>query len=214
MTESELQRAADGLAGREVCYCVSSLIYALREVFEQLDDSEEYMNLVGGKPDFEEAVREFIMNDASLDELEEVADSFGYWSDVLDGVGYTTGYVDHFEEHRYSDEIEAMTLEEWLSTSFNAEGRRLRELVFNLIDDYPAMCNDYGLEPEYLEIYEHWCVTDWFADKLRKRGEVVEDYLGLTIWGRPTTGQAISMDEVVRDITRNCLSNFNPPESP
>lgn len=198
MTESELQRAADGLAGREVCYCVSSLIYALREVFEQLDDSEEYMNLVGGKPDFEEAVREFIMNDASLDELEEVADSFGYWSDVLADAGAPEGLED---AHAWAE-------------AHPGTAELLRAKVFNLIDDYPAMCNDYGLEPEYLEIYEHWCVTDWFADKLRKRGEVVEDYLGLTIWGRPTTGQAISMDEVVRDITRNCLSNFNPPESP
>ena len=37
-------------------------------------------------------------------------------------------------------------------------------------------------------------------------GEVVaRDFLGMTIWGRGTTGQAISMDYVILQIAKECL---------
>ena len=50
------------------------------------------------------------------------------------------------------------------------------------------------------EVYEHWLVTDWLAHQLRARGESVGEFLGLTIWGRCTTGQPIYMDEVIQEI--------------
>jgi hypothetical protein len=67
--------------------------------------------------------------------------------------------------------------------------------------DAESVCDGENLEPEYHEIYEHWIVSDWLADKLLDRGEtVVKDFMGLTVWGRCTTGQAISMDSVIQDI--------------
>lgn len=54
------------------------------------------------------------------------------------------------------------------------------------------------------EAYEHWVVSDWLADKLEAHGEmIIKDFLGLTIWGRATTGQAILLDHVISVICEN-----------
>ncbi len=65
-----------------------------------------------------------------------------------------------------------------------------------LKDAMDALC----LDPADAEcdVYEHWIVTDWLADKLKAKGEMIErDFYGLTIWGRTTTGQAILLDSVI-----------------
>lgn len=62
-----------------------------------------------------------------------------------------------------------------------------------------------GAEPTYMEASEHWIVADWFADALKERGEMVGEILGLTIWGRVSAGQAISMDYVVQDILKDIV---------
>jgi len=75
-----------------------------------------------------------------------------------------------------------------------------------------TMCtyrNDYeddGGEPELIEALEFWIVMPWFGDKLKKRGEIVnKDFLGFCIWGRTTSGQAISLDWVVQDILKDIV---------
>jgi len=75
-----------------------------------------------------------------------------------------------------------------------------------------TMCtyrNDYeddGGEPELIEALEFWIVMPWFGDELKKRGEIVnEDFLGFCIWGRATSGQAISLDWVVQDILKDIV---------
>ena len=51
------------------------------------------------------------------------------------------------------------------------------------------------------EIFEHWIVSSWLADKLEAKGEtVVRDFYGLTVWGRTTTGQAIWCDWIIQEI--------------
>ena len=56
-------------------------------------------------------------------------------------------------------------------------------------------------EDEYIEAMEHWIVSDWLADKLSERGEMVnKDIYGLTVWGRCTTGQAVYLDSVIKNI--------------
>ena len=52
----------------------------------------------------------------------------------------------------------------------------------------------------YLEPYEFWIVDSWFGDKLKEKGEIVADFLGFTIWGRCTSGQAILLDGVISRI--------------
>ena len=50
------------------------------------------------------------------------------------------------------------------------------------------------------EALEHWLVSNWLAERLREEGEMVIEFLGLTIWGRTTSGQAIYIDSVIEDI--------------
>lgn len=65
-------------------------------------------------------------------------------------------------------------------------------------------------QDEFIECYEHWIVSEWLAGKLETKGEIViRDICGLTIWGRTTTGQAISMDHVIQQIYNEL---FNPPK--
>lgn len=67
--------------------------------------------------------------------------------------------------------------------------------------DWQEACEIDGLEPYQHEIYEHWIVSDWLADRLAENGEKVDkDFAGLTVWARTTTGQAISMDSVIQKI--------------
>ena len=54
---------------------------------------------------------------------------------------------------------------------------------------------------EPIEIFEYWFVSNFFAEKLEAKGEVVShDFFGHCVWGRTTTGQSISMDHVIREI--------------
>lgn len=59
---------------------------------------------------------------------------------------------------------------------------------------------DHNIEPEQVEVYEHYIVSEWFADKLQGKGEIVNEFMGMTIWGRACTGQAIFFDGVIKQI--------------
>ena len=80
----------------------------------------------------------------------------------------------------------------------------VRQKTLDVIDieggAYEWVCDNFNLEPEYGEIYEHWIVSNWLGHKLSERGHIVENYLGMTIWGRGCTGQAIYMDGVMEQI--------------
>ena len=68
-------------------------------------------------------------------------------------------------------------------------------------DELLEVCVQYGEDEDYPnEALEHWLVSDWLASRLREEGEMVIDFLDLTIWGRTTSGQAICMDSVIEDI--------------
>jgi len=50
------------------------------------------------------------------------------------------------------------------------------------------------------EALEHWIVSEWLGRYLQEEGEMVINFLGLTIWGRTTSGQAIYIDAVIEEI--------------
>ena len=232
MTPEELVR-------NEVIYCVSYLISYLAKVADQLDDYDEYMNLIGGKPDYEEAAWHFILNDADLSDLEEIVEQYAWWSEVVEAVvdpvnvmlrPYVVTYVDdedvgeeefscwaenpmhaneqcrdaypnaQIESSRIDTDID---LEEWCDNNPSLLDD-LRKKTWGVVDieggAYEWVCENFDLDPEYGEIYEHWIVSDWLGRKLSERGHIVENYLGMTIWGRGCTGQAISMDGVMEQI--------------
>lgn len=67
--------------------------------------------------------------------------------------------------------------------------------------DWEALCRDFDIEPYESEVYEHWIVSGWLADKLEAAGERVDkDFVGLCVWGRTCTGQGIAMDRVICEI--------------
>jgi hypothetical protein len=68
-------------------------------------------------------------------------------------------------------------------------------------DDQEDFCMEMGIDCATTEALEHWAVTKFFGRKLKMMGEmVIDDFFGHTIWGRACSGQAISMDYVIRAI--------------
>lgn len=58
------------------------------------------------------------------------------------------------------------------------------------------------LESTPQEVLEWWVVTDWFKEQLLKENEPILESDYETWWGRTTSGQAITMDGVIRAIAR------------
>lgn len=64
-----------------------------------------------------------------------------------------------------------------------------------------------GLDPYEWEIFEHWAVSEWLAEKLEVAGERVDrDFVGLCVWGRTCTGQGIAQDGVIQAICREMMA--------
>jgi hypothetical protein len=64
-------------------------------------------------------------------------------------------------------------------------------------------CNAFEIDADDYcpEIFEHWIVSNYLAEKLEEHGhKVLRDFFGMTVWCRPTTGQAIMLDEVISEI--------------
>lgn len=74
-----------------------------------------------------------------------------------------------------------------------------------------GFCMAHDIDPYEWEVYEHWAVSQWLAEKLVAHGERVDtDFAGLNIWARTTTGQAISMDgcieRIYAEMTKPCVA--------
>ena len=67
-------------------------------------------------------------------------------------------------------------------------------------DELMEVCVQFNDEDYPDEALEHWIVSDWLGKRLLEQGEMVIDFMGLTIWGRTTSGQAIYIDSVIEDI--------------
>lgn len=73
------------------------------------------------------------------------------------------------------------------------------------LDESPCKVCDHGIfrsdEPQ--EILEWWIITDYLAGKLKELGEPILDTDNGVYWGRCTSGQAISIDGVIRNIVKS-----------
>lgn len=65
------------------------------------------------------------------------------------------------------------------------------------IDTPSQLCEDCFL---FREPFEYWFITNYLADKLSEQGEIIYDRFNQPIWGRCTTGQAISLDSVIDEV--------------
>ena len=105
-----------------------------------------------------------------------------------------------------------LTFESWWA-DLDEEEKREKLEEYNVESDEEILqdqalleeiIEEENLDLEYDEVLEHWIVSDWLADELAERGEAVaEDFFGLTIWGRTTSGQAILLDSVIEEIGRD-----------
>ena len=54
-------------------------------------------------------------------------------------------------------------------------------------DSWDEACDISQVEPHECEVYEHWAVSTWLAEKLLAKGERVDtDFAGLNVWARTT----------------------------
>lgn len=78
-----------------------------------------------------------------------------------------------------------------------------KALLINLKKDgwLQEFCENHRIDPYENKVHEHWIVSDWLAAKLEDEGEsVLHDFLGLTLWGRVCTGQAVEFDYIIQKI--------------
>ena len=107
----------------------------------------------------------------------------------------------------------AMSVDDWEETAIQAgwsiagDWFTHKNYPGECFDDAQRACVKHGIDDPYqIEVFEHWAVSDWFADKLIAAGEKVDkDFAGLCVWARTTTGQAIYADSVVEAIYASLL---------
>lgn len=70
-------------------------------------------------------------------------------------------------------------------------------------EDAEELCRAEDIEPYDREVFEHWAVSNWLADKLEAAGEKVDrDFANLNVWARTTSGQGIAQDYVIGKIVK------------
>lgn len=175
--ESNLQCELSNFVDREVIYCVSSLVYELAQKSEYMDD----LMSVCSHPMWTHEFSYTCTNERKEDENGDTEECGESWEEEDD--------EPRPQEWSHVDDIDDLS-------------------VFTMAcpkcDTMTEPDEVRAKETDADEAYEHWIVTNWFADKLEERGEMVlRDFLGLTIWGRTTTGQAIHMDWIIGDIYKS-----------
>ena len=197
----------DDLVSREVLCCVSYLISDLqkltanigRRTEQELSFDIEDLNDLCETKDYEEPARQKISS-MGRDELVEALEDADVEDDrdpatITAALDNVTALMEHDEE---GDD----------GTNFPGLGSEaLRDKLLAALDEeedgWQDFCERRGIDPDYSEVYEHWVVTNWFADKLRGYGQTVVEIANLQIWGRGTTGQHISMDWVIQQIHKD-----------
>ena len=66
---------------------------------------------------------------------------------------------------------------------------------------------DNNLDPEYQHAYEFWSVSDHFVSMLKDTEQCSKAILGLSVWARYCTGQAICLDVAIQEAAFKALSD-------
>jgi hypothetical protein len=88
----------------------------------------------------------------------------------------------------------------------DADAKTMREIIFQHLKDDEDLQdfvekNVDDLADYEMEVLEYWIVDERFREKLAEKGEAtMEEFFGMPLWGRTTSGQGIAMDSVVAEI--------------
>lgn len=122
--------------------------------------------------------------------------------------------INAIAERIVSQEVQ-VCLSSLVSTLANGYGNNFQRDMSELCEQAMDLCSpvldttDEGTEdePYEWEVFEHWAVSSWLADKLEAQGEKVDrDFAGLNVWARTTTGQGIANDSCILAIAKELAS--------
>jgi hypothetical protein len=171
------------LVRRNVKFCCSMLVSSLvkassSDTLGALDIQFEDLAQVLSQPDYEQAVIEWIEDDASIDDLVE--------AELIEAP---------------KDDEDDVQIENAGDTLRKVAARNARKMT---AEQLIGLYTDHDIartsSTDEIEALEHWIVDSHFGKKLGEFGEMVSSDIfpdGWTIWGRTTSGQSISMDYVI-----------------
>lgn len=175
---------ADNLVHREVRYCVSALVSTLAAGAYVIDaplSPQQRGRNAQALRDLAALAEQAAELCAPILDYEEAAYEAGFEQRDLDGVPH------------------------WCHRDTPADNP-----CENFYETAEDVCDNAPADPIEREVFEHWIVSDWLAEKLAAKGEKVDtDFAGLTVWARTMTGQGIASDSVIQDI----VADLNKPES-
>jgi len=134
-------------------------------------------------------------------ELAQKAEHFRDYEDDL--YGAFQGKPDYEEAATQNGWIELDDTNRTKHSALYANFYHKQNDEYSEAENWEELCEEQNIDAyEYAnEICEHWIVSDYLADKLENHGhKVLRDFFGMTIWCRPTTGQAILLDGVISSI--------------
>lgn len=163
------------LDSRVYVYATDIVEYILQKSYEDPDAPFSYEDIENQYPDKSD----------EIEELEEKIDALYEEQEKYPEPEQMKNELDEEFDIRY---------DEW-----NKRDDEFREKIEEL------ECEKYELEDQQgtpQEAYEWWEVESGFADELYERGEIVIRGWH-TYWGRQTTGQSISMDDIIFEIAND-----------
>lgn len=151
--------------------------------------------------------REIITNASQM--MQELSKTLGDNEDYLNivvGYDYETPVIDYIENEMSN--VEAMQYLVNDNGSMPGTGSAKSQLLkyvelSQYPEDYEEFALEFDIEPDTKEPLEFWIVTDYFGKRLQEKGEIVGEFMGFTIWGRCTSGQAIMLDCVISEIAKD-----------
>lgn len=111
------------------------------------------------------------------------------------------------------DYEEAATQSGWTGPHKDKFGGNYYELVEDgervtwACGSWEALCSEFEIDAYEWEVFEHWAVSEWLANKLEAAGERIDhDFAGMHVWGRTCSGQGISSDGVIERIYADMIA--------
>jgi hypothetical protein len=175
-----LDEMAQQLVRQNVYYCISGLISDLNKLVSSADPK---------------TLKEVDIDDDQLRDLSVQDD----WEEPA------SYYIRKLDREDLITELELKDIEMEPEETTEALAEKL---IAHLDEEgeFQEFCSDNRLDPDQIEVYEHWLVSDWFAARLEEKGGIVDkDLCGVTVWGRTTTGQSSYMDGIVQRIAQDLL---------